>query len=42
MSDILKKQIKLLADWNAEHIKTDPEQVRKNIDTLVNALCYLQ
>lgn len=35
---IINQQIQLLIDWNKEHIETEPEQVRKNIETILQAL----
>lgn len=34
----LKNQVALLNSWNQENINLDPEQVRKNIETLQNAI----
>jgi hypothetical protein len=33
--NILYKQIELLTDWNKKNIKIEPEQVRKNIETIL-------
>lgn len=33
VEQILKEQIELLAEWN-ENNKADPEQVRKNVETI--------
>jgi len=30
----LERQVMLLEDWNIENVKSEPEQVRKNIETL--------
>ncbi|MCT8975533.1 hypothetical protein N4T77_02865 [Clostridium sp. CX1] len=32
--DILMENIKLLDDWNKQNKKTEPEQCRKNIETM--------
>ena len=32
--DAIVIQAKLLADWNIRHIDDEPEQVRKNVETL--------
>ena len=32
--EILEAQIKMLAEWNDKHFKEEPEQVRKNIETM--------
>lgn len=35
----IETQIQLLMKWNHENINYDPEQVRKNVETVLN--CYL-
>jgi len=36
--ETLAEQIKLLTEWNKENIKIEPEQVRKNIETIIPVL----
>lgn len=36
LADVLWGQLTLLEDWNKENIKAEPEQVRNNIETMVN------
>lgn len=38
---ILSKQIELLIQWNKENIKLDPEQARKNIETILAVLDWI-
>jgi hypothetical protein len=33
--DLLKEQIRLLADWNKSHINMESEQARKNTETIL-------
>lgn len=37
-STVIKQQVKLRADWNKAHINDNPEQVRRNIETII--ACY--
>lgn len=36
--DLLEEQINLLCEWNKKNIEAEPEQVRKNIETISEAL----
>lgn len=40
--EVIREQIKLLADWNKENIKLNPEQVRKNVETVLAALDWIK
>jgi hypothetical protein len=33
--DLLKEQIRLLADWNKSYINNEPEQARRNTETIL-------
>ncbi|ADQ06476.1 hypothetical protein Calhy_0739 [Caldicellulosiruptor hydrothermalis 108] len=39
---LMSEQINLLAEWNKSHIDIDPEQVRKNIETMLSILRYIK
>lgn len=39
--EMLEKQMKLLEEWNEANISNEPEQVRRNIETLIFAEHYL-
>lgn len=39
--DLLEEQIKLLTEWNKASINIEPEQVRKNIETILSVANYL-
>lgn len=41
VKQILKEQIELLAEWN-ENNKADPEQVRKNVETIALVASVLE
>jgi len=36
--DLIEEQIKLIIEWNKQNINHEPEQVRKNIETIYNIL----
>lgn len=36
LREVLKEQIKILADYNAKSSGVDPEQVRKNAETIIS------
>ena len=38
---ILEKQVGLLSKWNEENIDSNPEQVRKNSETIINITQFL-
>lgn len=39
-TQILDEQIVLLANWNKDNINNEPEQVRKNTETIATILCH--
>lgn len=39
---LMSEQINLLAEWNKRHIDIDPEQVRKNLETMLSVLKYIK
>lgn len=41
MNDILLEQLELLRKWNKENVAIEPEQTRKNVDTIFNIVTYL-
>jgi len=38
---LLEQQVELLSKWNEKNIDSNPEQVRKNTETLINAIQFL-
>ncbi|MBH0331444.1 hypothetical protein ABH14_16845 [Brevibacillus brevis] len=42
MLETLAEQTKLLAVWNNENINDNPEQVRKNIETIIATITCVQ
>lgn len=41
MIDILLEQLELLGKWNKENITSEPEQARKNLETIFSIATYL-
>jgi len=41
MAKIILEQIELLTQWNKKSVNNEPEQVRKNIETIMVALDYV-
>lgn len=41
VKQLLEEQIEILADWNKKHVEEEPEQARKNSETLCMAISLL-
>lgn len=41
MIKTIKEQVEVLAAWNKENINDNPEQVRKNTETIFSVATYL-
>ena len=39
--NLIRGQLELLAAWNKQKINVEPEQARKNLETIMDALRYL-
>ncbi len=39
--ELLKTQIKILSDWNESNGKCEPEQARKNAETMIQIVSYI-
>jgi hypothetical protein len=38
LSDKIKNQVEIFANYNEENIKFEPEQCRKNLETIIEAV----